>query len=517
MGVFICCDADAKRIPRDEWKGAFADAMRIAEAGKLSNTERREYEGYRYYAGVPCTSEEVEKNDGLRIDGELETGSSMETHYIPRSLGVDVPEQPEGTMLAGYLSEPEKYGLEIIDSEGILFNKTQGRLGHIWLLSMACVFCDRFPDAMYLGGDITAGQVKRAMEIAEEVLDRKLAPPVAFDKGLLLPRVHELSQGNEAIEFQLFSEIYKGMRDDAYNSFVLEHFSQHAIYSGYRELAKEDGIHEILKQWLLLDLPFRDVAQMLVADPEGPKHPPEKFVKSVLNAKLHIEEKLIYDAAHADNANEVPDDIEMLLSRTMAMMFGIRNWAIDRYIPLNQLKTDCKDVFGDGCDVETLFKDAEESIANSRSSQTSKAIYDIIEKQTMLDAEEEAEYDINEMEQMFWWKPDVSTNPTVLDGLTKTYAKMIEVTNNIYAQFVAAGRRKRIEILTGYGGQYLLLPEDKWKDIFANMMDDEKMLRYISTFGVDRSSDNISMVVRILLYNDALYEEIARRVKEMVN
>ena len=62
------------------------------------------------------------------------------------------------------------------------------------------------------------------------------------------------------------------------------------------------------------------------------------------------------------------------------------------------------------------------------SSQTSKAIYDIIEKQTMLDAEEEAEYDINEMEQMFWWKPDVSTNPTVLDGLTKTYAKMIEVT-----------------------------------------------------------------------------------------
>ena len=121
------------------------------------------------------------------------------------------------------------------------------------------------------------------------------------------------------------------------------------------------------------------------------------------------------------------------------------------------------------------------------------------------------------MEQMFWWKPDVSTNPTVLDGLTKTYAKMIEVTNNIYAQFVAAGRRKRIEILTGYGGQYLLLPEDKWKDIFANMMDDEKMLRYISTFGVDRSSDNISMVVRILLYNDALYEEIARRVKEMAD
>ena len=197
MGIYIYFTADESRIDCKEWKNTFGDALLVAQAGKLCGIEKEEYEGHVYYAGIPAARETQGDWDGMEIGGELRTGSTMETHYIPRSFGVDVPDTGSGqSMLALYLSEPEKYSLTRPDAAWILCNKTQGTPAHIWLLAMACVFCDRFPDACYLSGDITAGQVYRAVRLAEEVLGRTIKPPVAYDMEQLLSRVQTLAKGD---------------------------------------------------------------------------------------------------------------------------------------------------------------------------------------------------------------------------------------------------------------------------------------------------------------------------------
>ena len=513
MGVFIYFSADSRQINRREWEEAFADAVKVAQAGSLCSIEERRYHGHPYFAGIPCMPQNNGGDGGLIISGELETGSTMETHFIPRSLGVEAPEKSGESMLTLYLHKPERYGLDAPDAAHILCNKTQGTAGHIWLLSIACVFCDRFPDATYLAGDITAGQVSRALRLAENVLDRKFNAPIAFDTEALLPRVRELAHEDEAMTARLFFEIYQGLRDNAFNHFVAENFSQCTLYTTFRERAKDASIHSILKDWLLLDLPFCDAARMLVSDPEGKQCEPAKFVKAVLQAKLHVKEKSTYDAAHADNGNEEPDDVGMLFARAAAMIFGIRNWAIDRYIPLEQIKEDCAAVFGDRWDVDALFADAEAALAADRTRQASAEIYGKIDEM----AEAQEDYDIVEMKDMFNWTEESATDPNLLDALTKFWSQAYKVTAELRAKFFAADRAGRIDTLAAMGRCGALLSNKTWKKLFANIMDDGKLLRYLVLLGTEWNDRSISEMARVLLYNDTLYEEVLRRTGDLHN
>ena len=508
MGIFIHFSADSSKISRATWEAAFDDALKVAQAGKLCAVEPRKYNDNRYYVGVPSTPKDgYYCGRGLEITGELETGSNMETHVIPQSLGVDTPETvPDYNTLIKYISKPERYGLEKPKLTSILHNKTQGTRGHIWLLAIACVFCDAFPDATYLGGDITAGQVYHALCLAEDVLGRELKVPVAFDMEALLPRVRTLAKGDELMTAQLFNEIYQGYRDEEYNDFIKEQFSHDTIYATFRAEAANETIHSILKDWMLLDMPLREAAQMLVSDPEGPQHSPEEFVNTILKAKLHIEDKSTYDAAYADNHNNIPDGVNMLFARMAAMMFGIRNWAIDRYIPLDQLKADCAAAFGDRCDIEALFVDTEAKLEADEHQRAAQAIYQKIDEE----AEKCDRYEIYDPEDMFDWEPGCSVDPKLLESFVSLFKQAYEVTAKTRAEFCAADRDERIKTLIGLDGARVLLSEERWNDIFDNVMDDDAMLRYITLFGI-KWNGKIKLMCRVLVYNDALYEEVKRQ------
>ena len=44
-------------------------------------------------------------------------------------------------------------------------------------------------------------------------------------------------------------------------------------------------------------------------------------------------------------------------------------------------------------------------------------------------------------------------------------------------------------------------------------MDDGKLLRYLVLLGIEWNDRSISEMARMLLYNDALYDEITRRAR----
>ena len=274
----------------------------------------------------------------------------------------------------------------------------------------------------------------------------------------------------------------------------------------FRAEAANETIHSILKDWMLLDMPLREAAQMLVSDPEGPQHSPEEFVNTILKAKLHIEDKSTYDAAYADNHNNIPDGVNMLFARMAAMMFGIRNWAIDRYIPLDQLKADCAAAFSDRCDIEALFVDTEAKLEADEHLRAAQAIYQKIDEE----AEKCEYYEIYDPEDMFDWEPGCSVDPKLLESFVSLFKQACEVTADTHAEFCAADRDERIKTLIGFGGARVLLSEERWDDIFDHVMDDDAMLRYVTLFGI-KWSGKVALMCRVLLYNDALYEEVKRQ------
>ena len=174
---------------------------------------------------------------------------------------------------------------------------------------------------------------------------------------------------------------------------------------------------------------------------------------------------------------------------------------------LPQLKADCKTVFGESVDVDTLFADAAAELEASEHRQMVQELYDKIEHDA-----EHCDYDIWSMQDMFDWTPASNTDPKLLEQLEQVYGKALEVTEDFRKQFLNANRDERIRLLTLYGGQKLLLSQERWVRVFDNVMDDEKMLRYVTLFGVKLDSTDIALIVRLLLYNDELYDEVRRRV-----
>ena len=509
MGIFIDFYAEPKQISSREWEETFNETLKIAQAGKLCEIVKREFEGNSYYVGIPVGNNDYDTEDGMEITGELVTGSIMETHVIPRVFGVDTPVAESGTtMLALGLDEPEQYGLKAPEVQHILFNKTQGSAAHIWLLAIVCVFCSRFPFATSVSGDISAGQINRAIRLAESVLGRMLTPPVVYDAERLLSLVRELVKGDEFATARLFFALFRGLKNKDFNQFVKENFTTDALYQMFRADAENKSIHSILKDWLLLGLPLKDVARMLVSDPEGPQHKPEELVKTVLRAKLHIEEKLTYDAAFADNANEEPDDISMLLTRMGALIMGIRNWAVDCYIPMPEIKAVCAEVFGSGYNVDVLFDNAAAELEQNETARAAAEIYEKIEE----GKQDYEQYALWDMKQMYFWEGGDSVRPELFTELETFVRKAYEVTTETRNELLSADRAGRIRLLTVHGGDRFLLPLEKWDAIFSGVTDDAKMSRYITIFGVQLNGSGVKEMARVLLYNDVLYSEIWSRV-----
>ena len=96
MGIYIYFTADENRIDCKKWKETFGDALLVAQEGKLCSIEKRVFEGNAYYPGVLAKPEGCGGESGMKITGELMTGSTMENHFIPRSFGVEHPSADTG-------------------------------------------------------------------------------------------------------------------------------------------------------------------------------------------------------------------------------------------------------------------------------------------------------------------------------------------------------------------------------------------------------------------------------------
>ena len=212
MGISITMQYNPAKIDENRWPEAFQEAMKIGRAGKLAEVCVGEYEGNTYY---PLRlSEPISRawfrNDTVRwhATGDLVTGSNMEDFSLP-AVWKRNQERPPGDIL---LASCQVSNSDLLQPKFpyLWDSKTQGERGHIWLLAMACVLCDHFPEGFFVYGDITAGQCIRACKIAAEVLDREVRIPIQFDAERLLPRVQAITDGEQETLDSFFT-LYKGL------------------------------------------------------------------------------------------------------------------------------------------------------------------------------------------------------------------------------------------------------------------------------------------------------------------
>ena len=171
MGIFIHLSI-SRSITQKEWTPVYEAALSLARKLGLAEARREEI------GGVPVccfalTREYTEHNEwrntdwtGFHICGDYETLQSAEQNSFPRKLGADTdPHERYDAMLETYRAcSDHKYRGNIYS---LLGAKTQGYAHHLPLLAVCCLIQDRLGAQAFVYGDISAGQCRRAVEMAK--------------------------------------------------------------------------------------------------------------------------------------------------------------------------------------------------------------------------------------------------------------------------------------------------------------------------------------------------------------
>ena len=177
MGIYICM-AVSKAVTQAEWENAYRETVTLVEKLPLAELQTLEIHG-NY---IPCvvSSKERElvvggvKTKGWRASGDLDTLGIAETYTLHENFGIDSVNPEAGDAILGVVPNHIKEDTDdpkFHQAYHLWGNKTQGEYYHIYLLAIAALLEARLKEKVFVYGDVTKGQYKAAVEIANQHLE----------------------------------------------------------------------------------------------------------------------------------------------------------------------------------------------------------------------------------------------------------------------------------------------------------------------------------------------------------
>ena len=536
MGIFIYLTV-SKSITKDEWGRVYQEARELAEAFPLA--ERRVVS----VRGIPtmclARTQEREVTWGLRRKetetgwfacGDYETLRTAEDYFLPRDLVSDGQREADTSdpildMVPEYLNGYSWDDEALCPCYHLWGAKTQGEPYHLYLLAVACLIESRLGRKALVHGDITKGQCERAVSMANGVLKREIHAPDRCDKDRLRVRIDELPL-TEVEKLQLFVGLYLGRQDADFGAFLRTGYTEQACdeywagrFQGYRITSM--GFDSALKDYLLWGFALeRLCAFVCFRDEEGNEHY-DDFVKKIMDAKLHQQNKDCTDMLEIDPDDDALYGVSTLFAQIA--LRGARNKKVDRYIPIEEIRAALVDAIGDRCTVDELINDylqkerdqnPPELSTESTADDVQKAVdidpsYALTEvmKSRMQELEEmDEEYDISRSEDLPYFEVGDTLRPGLKDAVSESYAFYQGVLDeDKYRQLMTLSPEERCQWLAATN-RCMLLRDRDWDKIYADIMDHpESFGRYYPMVRVMINSEEVASMVRAFVTNDALY------------
>lgn len=187
MGIYMHLLVSGVVTP-NEWRAAYQETLKLVQAFSLGELREKEVAGVPVYCLTP-TEERTQpaawrKNGawtGWTANGDMLTLRTAEEFRLPHDLENELAYDPVGgdaalAHAANVLFRKEDT-IKAPAARHLWGGKTQGEPYHIALLAIGCLLADRLGHKVYVYGDITLGQCRRAVELANQVLDTPISLP----------------------------------------------------------------------------------------------------------------------------------------------------------------------------------------------------------------------------------------------------------------------------------------------------------------------------------------------------
>ncbi|WP_066186089.1 hypothetical protein [Gracilibacillus timonensis] len=215
MGVYIYMNVLPNEIKQEDWEAVYEESLELVRAYPFldDNVDWDSYEEPWQY-GIYSDEVILDKNQlGWHIFGDYPTMMSAESFAIYRDIknyrkitqyNYGNKDQ-ENVKCRDILAVPlNKYvlsnELEIpIDNVYVFDGKTQRFPHHKYVLAIACLFECRFPEYVYVDGDISTEEKNNAINWANTILNKSIQLTEPLSNETLLRRIRSIVKDESAV------------------------------------------------------------------------------------------------------------------------------------------------------------------------------------------------------------------------------------------------------------------------------------------------------------------------------
>ncbi len=534
MGIFIHLDI-SKSITNDEWSKVYEESKLLAQAFELGDCQKVNIHGQNVYCMVR-SKEKIEKDywskktyKGWETCGDCVTMRCAENAFVPEKIVKEgkIVEPEAGDAILGELPAYLDYSYED-DKYSHVYrlwgNKTQGEPYHLFLLAIACLFEDRLGNKVFIEGDITRGQCRKAVKLANQHLKNKINLPSRCDMERLYKRINALDL-SEQEKLIVFLNSYLGNKDLAFGEFIKTHYSADVLNQYWDKEFSEVSLSRIgltraFSNYMLWGFDFKGLFDFICLKDDEKEY--ESFIQSILSTKLHLKQKYTHNPIEIDQEAEHTYGIWTLLAQFA--FAGGQNNKIDRYIPIEEIRSILLNQLGNRCDVNAIIeqyleKEKTEIILNKDDLDKGNCNFEdypdkvdtfnkVLSKKLDEAAEYQHKYDIAEAWDAIFYQKGDSIAPPIIASMKSLYKLSLSlITENECIQFEKEGIKERFNYLAKYN-RYVLLRDRDWNRMYDKMLNDATAFgRYYTMVRTKVSSDEIESILRAWAINDDFYHQ----------
>lgn len=543
MGIFIDV-AISKSITRSEWKSVYDETLLLIREFPLAEVRSIPIGGVDTLCHVR-TKERVIFDDwpyqagrlGWRATGDYTEMKNAEEFCLFRDQVADSrTDSAAGDAILyvfpHYPSDCQDIDNPLYENGFVIWgNKTQGEPYHMHLLAVACLIESRLGRKAFIFGDITSGQCRKAVEMANQILQTPITMPDRCDMQRFFDRVSALPIPETEMP-TVFETFYLGTRDASFGDFFRSHFSEDACAQYWKRSFQDCkfdtiGFSTVMKQYLLFGFDLRTLCDIVVRIFGNELSFYEKFIREVMDAKLHIKDKDCVDMLDINQEDPSLYSADSMIMRSCYIVF--RNKKVDRYIPLQEIRDVLTERFDGVCDVnryinayiedEVLLSKKDiadfmptgdsriDKLGEDRMQNLSGIFSRVMELRAESIQKRRDAYDISECEDLFFYKRGDRVYPDMEECLKREYAFYRTITEEeAYHRLLREAPIKRYEFLIENNTNILLRDED-WKRIYDRIAEKkDAFARYYPMVRIDIQHRIQRCILQAIASNDELYE-----------
>lgn len=510
MGIYICM-AVSKAVTQAEWENAYRETVTLVEKLPLAELRTLEIHGNPISCLVPskeraCISE-WEETKGWKACGDLDTLGIAETYALYENLEIDSVNPEAGDAILGVVSNYIKE-----DTKDPKFHqtyylwgmKTQGEYYHMYLLAIAALLEARLKEKIFVYGDITKGQYKAAVEIANQYLKEPIGLPDSCDMERFCERVGKLPL-SDAAKIDVIEEFYLGPKDNTYGECLRKYF-KNELRNYWTEIFTQcelgtSGFQRQFQKYINWGFALEELFHLIDVQNKSKEEICEKLVGTILDSGLCTLEKDLRDPLSINAEEEQPYGVATLFAQGI---FGAaRNKKVAEYMPLEKVQEILERNFGQEINVAAYI---ETHLKKEKPSDVSEEFSDYFYHEKEELEKEHEEYDIADTEDLLYYQKGNSILPSIQKGLKKSMNFLESILEEErYQDLLQKDADTQFHWLVMQKRHYCIQKED-WERIYERLATSKGLARYYALFRIQLGQESVRNMATALLVNDELWD-----------